>query len=41
MTVSERIRQFSDYMGITIKGFEKAAGLSNGYVKRDKKEHRS
>ncbi len=32
MTVSERIRQFSDYMGITIKGFEKAAGLSNGYV---------
>ena len=32
MTVGERIRQFSDYKGITIKGFEKAAGLSNGYV---------
>ena len=32
MTISERIRHFIDYRGITVKSFESAAGLSNGYV---------
>lgn len=32
MTISERIRHFTENQGITIKGFENAAGLSNGYV---------
>ena len=32
MTISERIRHFIEYRGITVKSFESAAGLSNGYV---------
>lgn len=32
MTISDRIRHFADNQGITVKCFENAAGLSNGYV---------
>ena len=32
MTISDRIRHFADNQGITVKSFENAAGLSNGYV---------
>ena len=32
MTISERIRHFTENQGITIKSFENAARLSNGYV---------
>lgn len=37
MTVIDRLNLFIEHKGLAVSAFEKAAGLSNGYVKKVKK----